>query len=222
MRIKFIQELIDKIRGKNQTVPKPKLKAKYKNAKDVIKNNKTLKLHIGCGRQYKEGWINIDNNSLDNITKLDLKYDILKGIPFPNDSVDFIYNEHFFEHITVEEGQNFIKDCMRVLKKGGVLRIAMPDLDECVKAYCNPNGLEDDKEFLTKYGLGFIKTRAERLNVDFRYGHKWLYDWEELERRLKEAGCENIKKCSLRLSEHKELCDLETRDQSTLLAEVTK
>lgn len=185
--------------------------------------NKDIKLHLGCGPDYKVGWINIDNNSDNNIKKLDLNCDLSNGIPFENDSVVYIYNEHFLEHLTVKEGQVFLKDCLRVLKKGGVMRIAMPDLEFSVKEYFNLNWKEDNAETFKKYRLDFIQTRAERLNMAFRWwGHKWLYDKEELERRLREAGFEQIKFCDWNKSEHIELRNLETRKQSILIAEVTK
>ena len=180
-------------------------------------------MHLGCGTVYKEGWINIDNNSDNNIQKLDLDWDLRKSLPFHDNSVDFIYNEHFLEHLTVEEGISAIKDFFRVLKPGGVMRIAMPDLEKIVHGYLDENWKENSKACSEKYGLTFIQTRAEGININFRWwGHQWLYDWEELERRLKEAGCEKIKRCRLFESEHEELKNLETRNESTLVAEVTK
>jgi predicted SAM-dependent methyltransferase len=144
-------------------------------------------------------------------------------LPFPDNSVDFIYNEHFLEHLTVEEGLSAIKDFFRVLKPNGVMRIAMPDLKNTVNAYLDENWKENSKASSEKFGLTFIQTRAERINIGFRWwGHKWLYDWEELERRLKEAGCEKIKRCKIFESEYKELQNLETRNESVLIAEIIK
>ena len=154
---------------------------------------------------------------------MDINWDLSISIPFENNSVDFIFNEHFLEHLTVEEGQVFLKDCKRVLKDGGVLRISMPDLETTVKDYFNPNWKEDKKAYYKKFGLEFIKTKAEKININFRsWGHKWLYDKEELERRLKEAGFKNIKFCELKESDYPELRNLETRNESTLIAEVVK
>lgn len=185
------------------------------------KTNKKIMLNLGCGTDYKDGWINIDNNSDSNIGKLDINHDLRNPLPFEDNSVDYIFNEHFIEHLTVEEGQNAIKDMMRVLKPGGVVRFATPDLEVTIDKYLN---VPIDKDpVIKKFGLDFIKTRAERINIGFRsWGHKWIYDWEELERRLREAGCENIERVKLRKSKHVELNNLETRDESTLIAEVTK
>jgi predicted SAM-dependent methyltransferase len=110
---------------------------------------------------------------------------------------------------------------MRALKPEGVLRIAMPDLEITVDKYVNVP-IEKDKT-IQKFGMDWIKTRAERINVGFRYwGHKWLYDWEELERRVKEAGFENVLRCEWGKSKCKELCGMETREESVLIAEVRK
>lgn len=219
MKFKAGQNLLDRIRGKNAK----RLYVKYKNLQELLKNESVLKLHIGCGTVYKSGWINIDNNSDNNILNLDFRWDLRKSLPFKDNSVDFIFNEHFLEHLTVEEGQKAIKDFYRILKPGGVLRIAMPDLENTIKTYLNPNWKEDDKDFLKKFGLDFIETKAERINISFRWwGHKWLYDWEELYRRLKEAGCERINRCEIYKSDYLELQNIETRNESTLIAEVIK
>jgi predicted SAM-dependent methyltransferase len=182
-----------------------------------------VKLNVGCGTVYMNGWINIDNNSDNNIEKLDMNVDLRNGLPFENNSAAFIFNEHFLEHLTWDEGLQAVKEFMRVLKPGGVLRIAMPDLGRSVSIYQDENWKKNNNEYFEKYGLTFIETRAQNLNIDFRsWGHKHLYDFEELERLLKEAGCDTIRKCLFRESLHEELRGLETRNESTLIAEIEK
>lgn len=192
-----------------------------KRAKRILKNkqsnNKKIMLNIGCGTDYKTGWINIDNNS--DIDKLDINWDLKYKLPFPDNSVDFIYNEHFLEHLTVEQGLKVLKDFKRILKIGGVLRVAMPDLKICMEDYFDA----DWKNKLYLKPFEFVKTKAELINISFRWwGHKYLYDAEELERRLKEAGFEKIKFCKPRESDIFELQEMETRDESTLITEVEK
>lgn len=185
-----------------------------------IKRGK-IKLNVGCGTDYKKGWINIDNNSDDNIEKLDLNWDLRNPLPFDDNSIDFIFNEHFFEHLTVEEAQPIMKDFERVLKPGGAMRIAMPDLEGVVNNYLHVP--LDEDPVIKEFKLDFVKTRAEWMNISFReWGHKWLYDWEELERRLKDAGFTQMERCKLRKSKYPELCNLEIRDGSLLIAEVIK
>jgi predicted SAM-dependent methyltransferase len=199
-------------------IEKHKLKS---TVRGLLKKHKMVCLNVGCGMDYKEGWINIDNNSDNNIKKLDLNWDLRNPLPFPDNSVDFIFNEHFMEHLTVEEGIRANKDFLRVLRKGGVLRIAMPNLEESVALYQDKNWRKHT--VLGNHGLDFVKTRAELLNMGFRWwGHMWLYDWEELKRRLEEAGCTKTKREKHGVSKHAPLKGLETREESTLIAEVTK
>lgn len=180
------------------------------------------KLNIGCGTDYKKGWVNIDNNSDNNIEHLDINWDLRKPLPIGDESVDYIYNEHFIEHLSVEEGQSFIRDAHRVLKKGGILRIATPDLAVTVDKYLNVP-LEDDSA-IKRFNMDFIKTRAERINIGFRWwGHQWIYDWEELNRRIHEAAIwSSVVRVGLWESKHPTLRNLETRQESTLIAEATK
>lgn len=178
-------------------------------------------LNIGCGTDYKDGWINIDNNSDDNIEKVDLNWDLRNPLPFNDGSIDFIFNEHFIEHLTVEEAQKSIKDFMRVLKPGGVMRIAMPDLEDVIELYNDKNWRK--RPVIKNHNMEFVRTRAELVNMSFSWwGHKWLYDWEELVRRLKDAGCTKMTRCTFGKSKYKELKGLETREGSLLVAEVTK
>jgi predicted SAM-dependent methyltransferase len=180
-------------------------------------------LNVGCGTDYKPGWVNIDNNSDNNITRLDLNWDFTNPLPYPNGSVDFIFNEHLVEHLTVEESRAALTDFLRVLRPGGVLRVAMPDLQLAIDKYLHLP-IEEDASMAT-FGLEFVQTRAERLNMAFRWwGHRWLYDWEELARRLYEVGCrpDQFVRAKLGESIHPELRNLETRAESILIVEVTR
>lgn len=191
-------------------------------ARKFIKKKKgLLKLNIGCGTDYKKGWINIDNNSDNNIKKLDINWDLRKPLPIDDGTIDFIFNEHFIEHLSVEEARVALKEFKRILKNDGVMRIAMPNLEDAVANYLDPEWRS--KPFVRRFDMGFVKTGAELLNMNFSWwGHKWLYDREELERRLNEAGFARIKKETQGSSSHANLRSLETREESTLIAEVSK
>ena len=77
------------------------------------------KLNIGCGDTFINdiSWINID---IDSNSKDVISHNILKDIPFSNESFDFIYTSHFIEHIPLEKIDFFFRECSRVLKKRGV------------------------------------------------------------------------------------------------------
>jgi predicted SAM-dependent methyltransferase len=177
------------------------------------------KLHIGCGQVKLAGWINIDEFLHPGIT--DLQLDITKGLPYADNSGSLIYHEHFLEHLTLEDGFQFLKECYRVLKSGGVMRIAMPSLDTIIEKYYLKNWKEQDWLKLPEYQ--FIQTRAEMINIAFRWwGHQWLYDREELNRRLREAGFTIIREVEWGKSHIPELNNLETRRDSLLICETQK
>lgn len=94
-----------------------KLNKKY-NLKDYIgKKN----LHLGCGNKPMKDFINVDYY---NKTYADDIVDLNKGLPYESNSIDLIYSDNVFEHIV--NLLNLIKECHRVLKKGGVLIVKVP------------------------------------------------------------------------------------------------
>src|SRR6185369_15459 len=99
---------------------------------------------------------------------------------------DLIYSEHFIEHFKVEQGVALLREFHRLLKPGGVVRTATPDLRFIAWRYFFRWRRQ---EWLKRYGYDWIQTRAEMVNIGFReWGHQWIYDEEELVRRLREAG----------------------------------
>ena len=82
-----------------------------------------IKLNLGCGYVKKEGFINIDSNVNCNP---DMIRDLTKGLPYSNDSVDFIISEHTFEHFNGEDLIFIFNECHRVLKPHGKLEFAVP------------------------------------------------------------------------------------------------
>ena len=81
-----------------------------------FKKMRPLKLNIGCGKAKLSGWVNIDIEP-----GADLVIDVKKGLPFDDNSVDFIYSEHVLEHLIFEEGEGVLREFERCLKGGGVV-----------------------------------------------------------------------------------------------------
>lgn len=123
--------------------------------KDMTNKNSKLKVHLGCGPRVLKGWINIDlayepyENYLQYYTDKhypeDLRgnqedfiaYDISKGLPFDDNSVDVIFHEDFLEHIDQKSQIILLAESLRVLKKGGVHRINTPNLLESMRKNSN-------------------------------------------------------------------------------------
>ena len=175
-----------------------------------------LKLHLGSGTVRLDGWVNIDLET----PEADVHYDIRRGLPLRDGAARLIYHEHVMEHITVDEGAACLRDWHRLLEPGGVLRVATPDLQYVVEKY---RGDWKDQAWLRLPEYAFIRTRAEMLNTSMRWwGHQYLYDGEELERRMRDAGFTTIRRCGYRESTVPELANLETREDSILILEAVR
>jgi SAM-dependent methyltransferase len=64
-----------------------------------------------------------------------IECDLRGTFPFPDDYFDGVYHSHVLEHFTLSDGRRFIGECRRVLKPGGVLRVAVPDLAGICRLY---------------------------------------------------------------------------------------
>ncbi|MBN2144902.1 MAG: methyltransferase domain-containing protein [Candidatus Aureabacteria bacterium] len=94
--------------------------------------NKFKLLNLGCGNRFHPDWVNV---SFFSKGKEVLAHDLKKGIPFPSETFDFVYHSHLLEHFSKKEAFSFLIECCRVLKPGGMIRIATPDLEALAKVY---------------------------------------------------------------------------------------
>lgn len=92
--------------------------------KFTLNKNRLRRLNIGCGKDYRNGFINIDNNPL---VKPDIVRDIEKGLPFEDNSVDEIFCPHALEHI--HDLKFVLSEFYRVCKKGAKITIIVPLMD---------------------------------------------------------------------------------------------
>lgn len=172
------------------------------NPKAIIKVNHLraksgLSVNIGAGPFGKDTWTNIDMFKYKNIS---LVYDCRKKLPFKDLMVDRIRCEHVFEHLDrKDEAPKFLKECLRCLVPGGVLRIVVPDLELFVNAYCS--GSEDA---WAKMGFDLknlpweLETPMDILNHTFRQNgeHKYGYDFKTLYSTVSGAGFKIVEKMS--------------------------
>lgn len=172
------------------------------------------RIQLGCGPNRFEGWINVD---VDRRYRPDVVHDLRLGLPARPGSAELIYSEHVLEHLTLAEGTRLLRDCRRALRHGGVMRIAMPDLRSLVDHY-----LKDwrNQAWLCERAYREIDSAARMLNYALReWGHKYVYDSDDLEMRLRAAGFAEVHRRAWRESPHAELCNRETREDSTLIVE---
>lgn len=58
-----------------------------------------------------------------------IHHELMYSIPFKDNSIPNIYSSHFFEHLFLKDCKNLLKECLRVLKPNGIIRIVVPSLD---------------------------------------------------------------------------------------------
>ena len=161
-----------------------------------------MKLHLGCGTNIIKGWVNIDLDS----PLADVHADLRCPFPYGDNSIDFIFNEHFLEHVTRDEGVAFLKECRRVLKPGGVFRVSTPDLRWLIAQYVSGRLNEWTDVSWTP------KTSCRMLNEGMRlWGHQFVYDLPELLQILQEVGFSDVCEVVHRKSAHIDLVELESR-----------
>jgi predicted SAM-dependent methyltransferase len=90
------------------------------------------KLNLGCGERFRDGWVNVNFTStgLGVITA-----NLGKGVPFPDESFDVVYHSHLLEHFPKTAAAGFLKECYRVLRPNGVIRVVVPDLEAIARNY---------------------------------------------------------------------------------------
>jgi len=81
------------------------------------------RVELGGGWKKREGWINIDNNTM---CSPDICRDLGRGFPFDDDSVDEIYSSNCLEHLNGKDLVFVIWEIQRVLKTGCVATIIVP------------------------------------------------------------------------------------------------
>ena len=92
----------------------------------------SIKLNLGSGPSLKKGFINIDLNKF-----ADLRLDLRKSLLFNKNSVDYIYSEHFFEHLSYTDTTAIrcLQDYYKILKVGCKIRLVIPDMEKVFEAY---------------------------------------------------------------------------------------
>ena len=98
-----------------------------------------MKLHLGSGNRYLKGYIHVDISSHDHI---DVKTSVDKLTSIKSDSVDEIYASHVLEYFDQDEVRAVLKEWRRVLKKNGILRLAVPNLEALISVYQTTKNIE--------------------------------------------------------------------------------
>lgn len=208
----------------------------------IFSSLKIKGLHCGSGANLKEGFLNTDSMSFvderdlatkeGSLTLIDdmffyLQFDATKPFPVQDASFDWIYSEHFIEHIPQHIALQWFKEMRRLLKVGGTIRVSTPDLEKYIKGYLDPDQLFF-KEHIARLNAMGVQNVPDRpawlVNQIFRlWGHQHIYDFEELKFTAGLAGFapDLARKCEYRNGLVAELAalDREVRNDESLYVE---
>lgn len=132
------------------------------------------------------------------------------GLPFWDDSVDYLYSSHVIEHFYRKGAEQILREAYRVLKKGGRARICVPDLEYAIRLYTS-----GEKEKALEYF--FIDSAAGTF-----YRHRYMYDFELLNALLSKIGFTVIERHGYREGKVPDINKLDNRPEETLYVEVVK
>jgi predicted SAM-dependent methyltransferase len=159
-----------------------------------LRSTRGALVNVGCGECGQPGWVNIDMVPAESVNCI---FDCRRSLPLQPGAARAIYTEHFFEHLDrFEEAPVFLSACLRALGTGGVLRIVVPDGEQYVRGYCAPGweALRAFSPLVTEDDPERLGTKMDVVNHHFRQGlqHKWSYDYDSLERLLRDTGFREV------------------------------
>ena len=91
-----------------------------------------LMLNLGCGARHHADWINLDIASSDPSV---ITHDLTQPLPFVVETFDCVYHSHVLEHLPKAAAPGFLAECHRVVAPGGIIRVAIPDLEQIARLY---------------------------------------------------------------------------------------
>ncbi len=220
---------------------------KIKRNKKIKYSSDIRGINLGCGFDNPENWLGIDGGAslilIQNCPKFilrryyenfntasamdfedyiarvrSLKFihrDIRYGLPFSSDSIPNIFSSHFLEHLHKGDALKLLNECYRVMKKNGCIRIVVPSLDAAVESIDNAlseyrsGNIEPIQKHVTNLQIGFM---------DSFTGHKWMYNFNELQQLLREAGFSQVSECEYKKGNIPDVEVLDTRTGLTVEA----
>ena len=186
------------------------------------------RLNFGCGAHPLKGWTNIDGGDgewyeaplAEGVIALDV-FQALAALP--DGCARFVASEHFFEHFSLDDGHRLLDEWFRVLRPGGVLRIACPDLEkeaDLVSGALQPAPAEViERHWMRWLGDRYVLRPGERLTAAMvlNYGmwldgHRFVYDLETIVQSLTVAGFKCVARCRFGDSAHEALRGIDRHD----------
>jgi predicted SAM-dependent methyltransferase len=157
-----------------------------------------MRLHLGCGKRHIPGFVHVD---LDDFPHIEHRCSIETLPMFGNDTADLIYCSHAFPYIDRVRAIETLIEWRRVLRPGGMLRLAVSDFEALVQVYQRTGDLNQILGPL--FGRITIRT-AEGSTILY---HHSVYDYKSLEALLLDAGFQGVRRYDWRETIHRDYDD---------------
>lgn len=203
-----------------------------------------MQLNLGCGHIHAPSWVNVDNSNrawlasrlpwLDKLlvtlrclapTEFNAQTvyaNLLRRFPWADQSVEAIYMGEVLEHFTLEDGQRVLRECYRVLKPEGTLRIRVPDqvrfwsnyLREYEQTKQQPRAAWSlDHTRWTAMYFQDLCVRRPRLGQSMGHYHKWMYDEVSLILLVESLGFHQVERQTFHQSCIADIAEVEARGE---------
>jgi predicted SAM-dependent methyltransferase len=178
----------------------------------VLAQRSELRLHLGCGGESKAGWVNVDLLG----DPVEVAWNLAHPLPFKAGSASAVFHEHLLEHLPLEDGAALMRECYRVLKPGGVLRVGVPDAGRLIRSYA------DDRVYLEQLHPGRPTAMIAVQELFYWHRHCAMFDTETLCVFFKATGFPNPRSRDFGDSDLDQAPDTERRRSETLYVEAVR
>jgi predicted SAM-dependent methyltransferase len=133
-------------------------------------------LNLGGGFVLSDKWLTADMD-----VRSDVFMNVNEPLPLPDGVVDVVFSEEVIEHISKSQGEAMLKECLRILKPGGWLRLTTPSLD-----------------YFARRALSVPEGTSEINDIFHLHDHRHIYSEQELHETLKSVGFMDVTPSSYR------------------------
>jgi predicted SAM-dependent methyltransferase len=149
------------------------------------------KLQIGAGLNLRDGWLNTNWYPVDLASQA-IFLDATEPFPLPSDTFGHVFSEHMIEHVPYLGGMAMLRECHRVLRPGGRLRLSTPDI-AFLADLLKPDLSDIQRDYVRWAGATFLqRVPVTPLTVVNNYvrdwGHVFIWDRATMEAALHEVG----------------------------------
>jgi predicted SAM-dependent methyltransferase len=199
-------------RGTGRMVLTDLVRARERRKAAAIARQPGVRLHLGSGGEHKAGWVNVDLLG----DPVDVAWNLASPLPFEPASVDAVFHEHLLEHLPLQAGAVLMRECCRVLRPGGILRVGVPDAGQLIRSYAG------DRLYLEERHPGRPTAMVAVQELFYWNRHCAMFDEETLRLYFQASGFADPRERKFGDSDIGQAPDTERRRGETLYMEARK